>query len=96
VYNAKFDAKVELLEEKIDTIYKKVALLEEKIDTIYKKVALLEEKVDRNGKTIQDLDERVDTLGKEVIDYTKAHYSAHQKELDDHDSRIQVLEQFHV
>ena len=71
-------------------------LLEEKIDTIYKKVALLEEKVDRNGKTIQDLDERVDTLGKEVIDYTKAHYSAHQKELDDHDSRIQVLEQFHV
>ena len=82
MYNAKFDAKVELLEEKIDTIYKKVALLEEKVD--------------RNGKTIQDLDERVDTLGKEVIDYTKAHYSAHQKELDDHDSRIQVLEQFHV
>ncbi|MDA1317317.1 MAG: hypothetical protein O3B87_04815 [bacterium] len=38
---------------------------------------ILEEKVDR-------IEEKIDTLAKEVVDYTQAHFGAHQKVLGDH------------
>jgi len=54
------------------------------------------EEISRNRTSILRVDGKVTTLADEVVEYTKAHFDAHQKDLDNHSDRIQNLEHFHT